>query len=330
MGRCSNDSTDCRDEWEETSAMDQHDPFPILGFDHVELHVGNATQAAHFYRALGFAPVAYRGLETGSRDEVSWCLRQGEVTFVLTGGLGPESPVAGHVALHGDGVHDVAFTVPDAEEAYRTALARGATGVREPEVLEDEHGKIVDWEGVRLASDDRTDRTRRRWLEREASRLLALEMAVASYPHAGMLWGCHMWWPQSDSADDLSRAEDYEVAATLDAKPAKGLDVMVSLSDDIFYSKSYWYKINSTQESLDNDVSSLETVQPWQEYFINGNPAITGASNTGGYDNVNLFLIQNSNNFTSASTTTPAMSLWTLHDPTLPRSDPRPLGRYLS
>ncbi|HEY4061065.1 MAG TPA: SusC/RagA family TonB-linked outer membrane protein [Puia sp.] len=96
----------------------------------------------------------------------------------------------------------------------------------------------------------------------------------------------------------------YGLRATVDAKPAKGLDVMVSLSDDIFYSKSYWYKINSTTESLDNDVASLETVQPWQEYFINGNPVITGASNTGGYDNVNLFLIQNSNNFTTASTTT--------------------------
>jgi 4-hydroxyphenylpyruvate dioxygenase len=119
------------------------DPFPILGFDHVEFHVGNATQAAHFYRSLGFVPVAYRGLETGSRDEVSWCVRQGEVTFVLTGGLGPESPVAEHVRLHGDGVHDVAFTVPDAEEAYRSAVARGARGVREPEVFEDEHGKIV-------------------------------------------------------------------------------------------------------------------------------------------------------------------------------------------
>jgi 4-hydroxyphenylpyruvate dioxygenase len=119
------------------------DPFPILGFDHVEFHVGNATQAAHFYRSLGFVPVAYRGLETGSREAVSWCVRQGEVTFVLTGGLGPESPVAEHVRLHGDGVHDVAFTVPDAEEAYRTAVAHGATGVREPEILEDEYGKIV-------------------------------------------------------------------------------------------------------------------------------------------------------------------------------------------
>jgi TonB-linked SusC/RagA family outer membrane protein len=93
----------------------------------------------------------------------------------------------------------------------------------------------------------------------------------------------------------------YGLRANVDAKPAKGLDVSVSLSDDIFSSKSYWYKVNGTQENLDNDVASLETIQPWQEYFINGNPVITGASNTGGYDNVNLFLIQNSNNFTSST-----------------------------
>jgi 4-hydroxyphenylpyruvate dioxygenase len=121
----------------------RQDPFPILGFDHLELYVGNATQAAHFYRSLGFSPVAYRGLATGSRDAVSWCLRQGEVTFVLTGALGPESPIADHVRLHGDGVHDVAFTVADAQEAYSVALERGARGVAEPEVLEDEHGKVV-------------------------------------------------------------------------------------------------------------------------------------------------------------------------------------------
>ncbi|HMC09240.1 MAG TPA: 4-hydroxyphenylpyruvate dioxygenase [Actinomycetota bacterium] len=122
---------------------DREDPFPILGFDHLELYVGNAAQAVHFYRSLGFSPVAFRGLPTGSRDAVSWCLRQGEVTFVLTGALGPESPIADHVRLHGDGVHDVAFTVADAQEAYAAALERGARGVAEPEVLEDEHGKVV-------------------------------------------------------------------------------------------------------------------------------------------------------------------------------------------
>src|SRR5260370_4071682 len=117
MSGCSNDSTDCRDEWEETSGMDQHDPFPILGFDHVELHVGNATQAAHFYRSLGFAPVAYRGLETGSRDEVSWCLRQGEVTFLLTGGPRPQSPAADHVRRHRARLHHLGLPRPRAEAA---------------------------------------------------------------------------------------------------------------------------------------------------------------------------------------------------------------------
>jgi len=93
----------------------------------------------------------------------------------------------------------------------------------------------------------------------------------------------------------------YGLRATVDAKPAKGLDVMVSLSDDISYSKSYWYKLTSTSESLDNDVASLQNVQPWQEYFINGNPVVMGGSNTGGYDNVNFFQIQNSNNYTKSN-----------------------------
>ncbi|MGH2748801.1 MAG: 4-hydroxyphenylpyruvate dioxygenase [Actinomycetota bacterium] len=119
------------------------DSFPILGIDYVQFFVGNAKQAAHFYRALGFRPIAFMGLETGSRDRVSWCVRQGDVTFVFTGALGPESPIAEHVELHGDGVHDVALTVPDAEEAYRIALERGATGIDEPQVFEDEHGKVV-------------------------------------------------------------------------------------------------------------------------------------------------------------------------------------------
>lgn len=92
----------------------------------------------------------------------------------------------------------------------------------------------------------------------------------------------------------------YGVRANLETKPAKGLTAFLSLSDDIFYSKSYWYKLNSTSESLDNDAGTLENVQPWQEYFINGNPVSMGGSVTGGYDNINFFLIQNSDNFTSS------------------------------
>jgi 4-hydroxyphenylpyruvate dioxygenase len=122
---------------------ERHDPFPILGFDYIQFFVGNAKQAAHFYRAMGFTPVAFMGLETGSRDRVSYAVRQGEVTLVFTGALHADSPIADHVRRHGDGVHDVALRVPDAEEAFRVAVERGAKVVADPEVLEDENGKIV-------------------------------------------------------------------------------------------------------------------------------------------------------------------------------------------
>src|SRR2546426_12044405 len=103
------------------------DAFPIQGIDHIEFWVGNARQAAfYFARAFGFAPAAYAGLETGVRDRVSHLVAQGDIRFVFSGALGPDSPIAEHVREHGDGVHDVAFRVPDAEEAYRVALSRGA------------------------------------------------------------------------------------------------------------------------------------------------------------------------------------------------------------
>jgi 4-hydroxyphenylpyruvate dioxygenase len=119
------------------------DSFPILGIDYIEFFVGNAKQAASYYRSLGFVPAAYLGLETGARDRSSWCVMQGNVRLVFTGALGADSEIAENVRRHGDGVHDVALTVPDAEEAYRVALERGARGVAEPRVLEDEQGKVV-------------------------------------------------------------------------------------------------------------------------------------------------------------------------------------------
>ena len=122
---------------------EQEDLFPILGIDYLQFYVGNAKQAAHYYKALGFTPVAFMGLETGTRDRVSWVVSQGDVRFVFTGALDPSSPIAEHVKEHGDGVHDVALRVPDAEEAYRVALDRGATSVHEPQIFEDEHGKLV-------------------------------------------------------------------------------------------------------------------------------------------------------------------------------------------
>jgi 4-hydroxyphenylpyruvate dioxygenase len=121
----------------------QEDPFPILGIDYIQFFVGNARQAAQFYKAFGFTPVAFMGLETGSRDRVSYVVQQGDVRLIFTGALGADSPIADHVRRHGDGVHDVALTVPDAEESYKVALERGAKGISEPRVMEDEYGKVV-------------------------------------------------------------------------------------------------------------------------------------------------------------------------------------------
>jgi 4-hydroxyphenylpyruvate dioxygenase len=115
---------------------------PLEGWDHIELWVGNAKQAAYFYeRAFGFDRQAYAGPETGVRDRASYVLRQGEVVLVLTSALSGDHQIARFVSIHGDGVRDVALRVPNASEAYRVAVERGARGVREPELLEDEFGR---------------------------------------------------------------------------------------------------------------------------------------------------------------------------------------------
>jgi len=116
----------------------------IVGWDHLELWVGNARAFAAFLASdFGFDVVAYAGPETGVTDRVSYVLEQGTVRFVVTGALGPASPVARHVRAHGDGARDLALTVSDARGAYYSAVARGAVGVREPWVDEDEHGGMV-------------------------------------------------------------------------------------------------------------------------------------------------------------------------------------------
>src|SRR5437868_1427461 len=119
------------------------DFMPLLGWDYVELWVGNAKQAAHFYeRAMGFTRTAYAGPETGVRDRASYVLEQGDIRLVLTSALREESEITRHHARHGDGVKDIALTVPDATEAYRQAVQRGARGVSEPARVEDEFGSI--------------------------------------------------------------------------------------------------------------------------------------------------------------------------------------------
>ena len=109
------------------------DFLPLKGIDHVEFWVGNARQAAAYYRALwGFTPVAYSGLETGVRDRTSYVMRQNAITLVLTAPLTPDGEVAEHVHRHGDGVKDIAFAVDDSRSAFEETTKRGARPVVEP------------------------------------------------------------------------------------------------------------------------------------------------------------------------------------------------------
>lgn len=128
---------------QEAPRQEAVDFLPLNGTDYVEFYVGNAKQAAHYYRsAFGMKLVAYSGPETGQRDRASYVLQQGKVRFVLTTAMQPDHPIAGHVKLHGDGVHDIALWVDDAESAYRETTKRGGRAVMEPTVLKDEHGEI--------------------------------------------------------------------------------------------------------------------------------------------------------------------------------------------
>ena len=116
---------------------------PLLGIDHIEMWVGNASEAAHFFmHAMGFRRTAHAGLESGVRDRASHLLEQGGVRFLLTSPLHGRTEIARHVADHGDGAKVVALEVPDAEEAYRVAVRRGARGVEEPRELSDENGTV--------------------------------------------------------------------------------------------------------------------------------------------------------------------------------------------
>jgi len=111
-----------------TDMREVEDFMPLNGIHHVELYVGNAKQAAFFYRhAFGFRTVAFAGLETGARDHVSHVLQQGRITLVLTGALDSGSEIAAHQHHHGDGVKVIALSVPDAVYAHRTAVERGVT-----------------------------------------------------------------------------------------------------------------------------------------------------------------------------------------------------------
>jgi len=120
------------------------DFLPLKGTDHLEFYVGNARQAAYFYRAaFGMSLVAYAGPETGQRDRASYVVQQGKIRFVLTTSLRSNDAVAEHVRRHGDGVRVVALWVDDARRAWLETTSRGAISVEEPQVLSDVHGRVI-------------------------------------------------------------------------------------------------------------------------------------------------------------------------------------------
>ncbi|HHE64838.1 MAG TPA: 4-hydroxyphenylpyruvate dioxygenase [Bacteroidetes bacterium] len=120
------------------------DFLPLLGTDYVELYVGNAKQAAHFYKtALGFQSYAYAGLETGLKDRVSYVLVQDKIRLVLTTPLPGNNDIADHIKKHGDGVKVIALWVNDAKSAWEETTKRGAKSYFEPTVEKDEFGEVV-------------------------------------------------------------------------------------------------------------------------------------------------------------------------------------------
>ncbi len=121
--------------------MPDPDALSLLGYDHVELFVGNAKQAAYFYhKVFGFKPLAKAGLETGVRDRASYVMQQGSIRIVLSSALGPDHEIARHCALHGDGVKAIALEVADVERTMREVKARGATVLQPATAIENEQG----------------------------------------------------------------------------------------------------------------------------------------------------------------------------------------------
>jgi 4-hydroxyphenylpyruvate dioxygenase len=123
--------------------VSSNDFMPLEGWDHVELWVGNAKQAAYYYEhAFGFTPTAYAGPETGVRDRASYVLEQEEIRLVFTSGLRTDSEITQFACRHGDAAKSIALHVPSAAEAYRQAVQRGARGITEPHWAEDENGRV--------------------------------------------------------------------------------------------------------------------------------------------------------------------------------------------
>jgi 4-hydroxyphenylpyruvate dioxygenase len=126
------------------SSSTETDFLPLQGTDYVEFYVGNARQAAHFYKtAFGFQNLAYAGPETGTKDRASYVIRQNKLTFVLTTPLRSDNPIADHIYKHGDGVKVIALKVEDATSAWNETTKRGGKSYLEPVTLTDDDGEVV-------------------------------------------------------------------------------------------------------------------------------------------------------------------------------------------
>lgn len=122
----------------------QTDFLPLYGTDYVEFYVGNAKQAAHYYKsAFGFQSLAYSGPETGDKEKASYALRQNKLTFVFTTPLRGGNPIADHIYKHGDGVKFLVLTVDDATDAFEQTTKRGGKAYMEPKTLSDSNGEVV-------------------------------------------------------------------------------------------------------------------------------------------------------------------------------------------
>ena len=131
----------------------EKDFLPLKGTDYVEFYVGNAKQAAHFYKtAFGFQSLAYAGPETGIKDRASYAVRQHKLTFVFTTPLRPENAIADHIYHHGDGVKMLALRVGDATKAWSETTLRGADSYMEPLRLTDEYGEVI-MSGIKTYGD---------------------------------------------------------------------------------------------------------------------------------------------------------------------------------
>ena len=119
-------------------------PLRLKSIHHVKIVVGNAKQAAYYYRkAFGFSQFAYSGLETGSRDLACYAMEQGKARFIFATPYRTKSPEAAHLHTHGDGIVDIAFHVEDADAAYHAAVERGAEPALHPTTLNDEYGSVA-------------------------------------------------------------------------------------------------------------------------------------------------------------------------------------------